>query len=85
MLKGTPRCIRRISCQGVEEFVEHLWCWLLLTRCVWSGLTILTLSVSIFPGWMARHYPPDDCGEGPRCDGIALLMKDSEPNAHAPS
>lgn len=28
---------------------------------VWSGLNVLILSVSIFPGWMARHRPPDDC------------------------
>lgn len=50
---------------------------------VCSGQSVLMLSMSIFPGWMAGHDPPNPRGKGPMSDGTAPPMKNADLNAHA--
>lgn len=50
---------------------------------VWSGQSVLILSMSIFPGWVAGCDLPNPYEKGPMSDGTAPLMKDMDTNAHA--
>lgn len=60
---GVLKCLREIKVYRENKLCGRIYGQsLVLTRCVcliWS--IVLVLSGSVFPGWTARHDPPDDC------------------------